>query len=99
MTWLVRKMGVSVLSEVKGCYKRVEPEFIHATSLAILMLEGALHAVPEGKWALGPLLNNPAFFPFQLPVMTGDFASQNNERIDVVHYGLDDELLILSGYR
>ena len=29
--------------------------------------------------------------------MTGDFVSQRNERIDVVRYGLDDELLKLKG--
>lgn len=91
--------GVLKDTEVKGCYERVEPGFIHETNLAILMLQGALNAVPDGKWALGPLLNNPAFFPFQLPVMTGDFVSRNNERIEVVRYGLDDEFLILSGYR
>jgi len=89
--------GVLKDTEVKGCYERVESVSIHETNLAILMLEGALHATPDGKSALGPLLNNPAFFPFQLPVMAGDFVSQNNDRIDVVRYGLDDELLILSG--
>jgi hypothetical protein len=54
-------------------------------------------ATPEAKGALGLLLNNPAFFPFQLPVMTGDFVSQRSDRIDVVRYGLDDELLKLKG--
>ena len=47
--------------------------------------------------SLGAILNNPAFFPFQLPVMTGDFISQRSGRIDVVRYGLDDELLSLKG--
>ena len=65
------------------------------TNLAILMFESALLATPEAKGALGLLLNNPAFFPFQLPVMTGDFVSQRSDRIDVVRYGLDDELLKL----
>ena len=64
-------------------------------NLAILMIESALLATPEAKSALGLLLNNPAFFPFQLPVMTGDFASQRSGRIDVIRYGLDDELLKL----
>jgi hypothetical protein len=64
-------------------------------NLAILMFESALLATPEAKGALGLLLNNPAFFPFQLPVMTGDFVSQHSGRIDVVRYGLDDELLKL----
>jgi hypothetical protein len=41
------------------------------------------------------LTSSPAFFPFQLPVMTGDFISNNNKRIDVVRLGMDDELLKL----
>lgn len=61
--------------------------------LAILMFESALLATPEAKGTLGLLLNNPAFFPFQFPVMTGDFVSQRSDRIDVVRSGFDGELL------
>ena len=63
--------------------------------LAILMLESALLSTPSAKSTVGLVVNNPAFFPFQLPVMTGDFVSQRSERINVVRYGLDDELLKL----
>lgn len=84
-------------SEVKGCYERTVPVSIADTNLAILMLESALLAAPEAKGALGLLLSNPAFFPFQLPVMTGNFVSQRSDRIDVARYGLDDELLKLKG--
>lgn len=86
-------------SEAKGCYEKAMPVIIHDQNLAILMFEAALHAVPEGKETLGILQNNPAFFPFQLPVMTGDFISQRTDRIEVVRYGLDDDLLRLSGYQ
>jgi hypothetical protein len=82
-------------SETKGCYEKVAPFFVADQKLAIVMLEAALHAIPEGKCALGLLLNNPAFFPFQLPVMSGDFIAQRCGRIDVIRYGLDDELLKL----
>ncbi len=82
-------------SEAKGCYEKVAPVSIADLDLAILMFESALLATPEASGALGLLLNNPAFFPFQLPVMTGDFVSQRSDRIDVVRYGLDDELLKL----
>lgn len=87
--------GVLKDSDVKGCYEKSAPVIIAEQNLALLMLEAALHAVPDGKGALGLLLNNPAFFPFQLPVMTGDFIAQRTDRIDVVRYGLDDELLKL----
>ena len=67
------------------------------SDLAILMLESALLAIPEAKEAMVLLMNNPAFFPFRLPMMTGDFVSQHNGRIEMVRYGLNDELLKLKG--
>lgn len=82
-------------SETKGCYQKNTPVSISDTSLAILMIESSLLANPDGKGGLELLLNCPAFFPFQLPSMTGDFISQRSDRIDVVRYGLDDELLVL----
>lgn len=82
-------------SDAKGCYEKVAPVSIVAGDLATLMLESALLANPEAKCPLGLLLNTPAFFPFQLPVMTGDFVSRRSKLINVVRYGLDDELLIL----
>jgi len=82
-------------SEAKGCYEKAAPVSVADSNLAILMFEAALHATAEGKGALGLLLNNPAFFPFQLPVMSGDLVSQRSARIDVVRNGLDDELLKL----
>ena len=82
-------------SEAKGCYEKVSPLSISDQKLAILMLESALLATPDAKGALGLILNNPGFFPFQLPVMTGEFISQHNDRIDVIRFGLDDELLKL----
>lgn len=89
--------GVLKDSDAKGCYKKVASVSIAEPNLALLMFQSALLATPEEKVALGLLLNNPSFFPFQLPVMTGDFVSQRSDRIDVVRYGLDDELLKLKG--
>jgi hypothetical protein len=84
-------------SATKGCYEKFTPVSIAASDLAILMLESALLVTPESKGALGLLMNNPVFFPFQLPMMTGDFVSRHSERIDVFRYGLDEELLKLKG--
>jgi hypothetical protein len=80
---------------VKGCYEKTAPMIITDQNLAVMVIEAALHTSPEGKGALGLLLNNPGFFPFNLPVMSGDFISQRNDRIDIVRYGPDDELLKL----
>lgn len=89
--------GVLKDSDAKGCYEKSVPVVILDQNLTIMMFEAALHATPEGKGALGLLLNNPAFFRFQLPMMTGDSIFQRTDRIEVVRYGLDDELLRLSG--
>ena len=96
--YTVRSMvawGVLKDSDAKGCYEKSTPVSPADQNLTILMIEAALHATTDGKGTMGLLLNNPAFFPFQLPVMTGDFVSQRSDRIDVVRYGLDDELLKL----
>ena len=82
-------------SESKGCYEKAQPVSIAEPNLAILMFESVLMATPDAKSTFGLLMSNPAFFPFQLPVMTGGFVSQRSDRIDVVRYGLDDELLKL----
>jgi hypothetical protein len=82
-------------SEAKGCYKKTAPSSITNVNLATLLFESMLFAIPEGKGALGLLLNNPAFFPFQLPKLGGDFIAQYNSRIAVARFGLDDEILKL----
>lgn len=87
--------GVLKDSKFKGCYELSKPMGISDPNLAILLYEAALHADKEGRAVLGLVKNNPAFFPFQLPVLTGGFISQQSNTIDVVRYGLDDELLKL----
>lgn len=87
--------GVLKDSANKGSYEKSTPVPISNYTQAIYMIEAALNAMPEGKAALGLLLNNTAFFPFSLPVLRGDFIAQQTARIDVVRYGLDDELLKL----
>ena len=83
-------------SKAKGCYEKAPPSRVADPNLTILMFEAALYATPEGKGTLAVLLNNPALFPFQLPVVSGNFLSQHSDRMDVVRYGLDDELLKLA---
>lgn len=87
--------GVLTDSQTKGCYQQANTTNVDEVELVILMLEAALHAIAEGKSTLGVLLNNPAFFPFHLPILTGDFISQNSKIIEVARYGLSDELLKL----
>lgn len=87
--------GVLKDSATTGCYEKTNPVIITNRHLALLLIESALQAAPEGKAALPLLLNAPALFPFQLPALTGDFIGQNAERIHVARYGLDEEMLKL----
>ncbi|MCK9303771.1 MAG: hypothetical protein M0P27_00050 [Bacteroidales bacterium] len=82
-------------SKIKGCYEQSKRIEISDANHAILLYEAALHADKEGKASLGLLKNNPAFFPFQIPVLSGDYIAQNSKAIEIVRYGLDDELLKL----
>ncbi|MBU0465556.1 MAG: hypothetical protein KKE12_18505, partial [Proteobacteria bacterium] len=68
---------------------------IKNSDIAILLFESALNATPDGKGALGFLTKSPGLFPFQVPLLTGNYIAQNCERIDVVHHGFDDDLLKL----
>lgn len=87
--------GVLKDSKTKGCYEKSTLKNIGNPNLSIMMIESALLVTPEGSGALVPLLNNPAFFPFRVPVITGDFVSKNSQRIDVARFGLEDEMLKL----
>ena len=82
-------------SNSRGCYERTNLYIIKNPDIAILLFESALHATPDGHSALGFLTNSPGFFPFQIPLLTGDYIAQNCERIDVVHHSFADELLKL----
>lgn len=83
-------------SEVKGCYEKAAPVSIADANLAILIFESALLATPKAKGALRLLLNNPAFFPFQLPFMTGHFVSPCSDRVKIENLGLGDLYLLLN---
>jgi len=87
--------GVLKDSDDKGCYEKPHSIHIADQNLSALLLEAALYAIPVGKAALNLLTNSPALFPFKLKAMTGDYISQLSDRIEVVRYGLDDELLKL----
>ena len=87
--------GVLKDTSVRGCYEKSLPAMVADQDLAILMVESALYAIPGGSGSLAHLLNSPAFFPFQLPVIMGDYINQHADRITVDRYGLDDELLKL----
>lgn len=87
--------GVLIESAGRGCLMKANPKEIFDRCFASLMFEAALHASSRGRETLGLLFNSPSYFPFLLPSMNGDTVLLNNERIEVLCYGSDDELLKL----
>ena len=79
----------------KGCYKKAPSMQIHDRKLAALLIESALHATPEGKLPMTTLLKNPAYFPFELPMLSGDSLAKSSDNIELMRHGLDDEILML----
>jgi hypothetical protein len=90
IAWGIMKDG-----ETRGWYEKSAPIRISDPDLAFLMLESALSTIPAAKENLDLLLNNPGFFPFQLPLLSGGFIAEHNNRIDVVRFGLDEVTLAL----
>jgi len=87
--------GVLKDTDSPGRYEANGRLQIEKPEAAVLLLEAALHAEPEGKAAVGLLQNTPAFFPFSLPLINGVMASHVSSRLDVARFGLDDEFLKL----
>lgn len=83
-------------SGIKGYYKRSVLRAITNKKLAIVMSEAALLAHPDGKLPLEQLLHNPAFYPFQLPSLTGDYISDNSLTIEVLRHGLNNEIMMIA---
>lgn len=86
--------GVLLESGIKGCYNR-SARAITDKKLAVVMCEAALLAHLDGKLPLEQILHNPAFFPFHLPPLTGDYISGHSVEMEVLRHGLDGEIMII----
>jgi len=80
---------------VKGCYEKGEILSIDNMRIVSLLLEGALHTIPDGKSSTNNLYDNPGFYMFDFPRMAGDLVAQTNPSIEVMRFGMDDEILKL----
>ena len=87
--------GVLQESGIKGCYKKAPLMQINERTLAGLLIESALYAIPGGKVSLTILLKHPAFFPFELLLLSGDSLSKSSGNIELIRHGLDDEIVLL----
>ena len=87
--------GVLKDSARKGCYERGQVFTIDNPYVIGLLLEGALHTVTESKSSINALYNNPGFYMFDLPLLTGELIVQANLRLEILRFGMDEKLLQL----
>lgn len=87
--------GVLKDTGTKGWYKKGKHFSVTNNKGIMILLESGLLTFKDGTSPLGILLNSPGFFPFGLSSLTRDFIARNSPRMDVAHFGMDDELLRL----
>lgn len=78
-----------------GIYEKMEPKPIDSPYLGSLLLESVLQGIPEKKSSLPGLTEDPAFFPFRLPPLTGAGLTGENQRI-ILEPGLHEEQILLA---
>ena len=87
--------GVLKDTSRKGCYKRGKMLTLNDQHTVSLLLEGALHTISENKSSINALYNNPGFYIFDLPLLTGELIAQVNSRVEAMRFGVDEEILKL----
>ena len=88
--------GVLKDTKAKGFYAKGTQQIISSQTNALLLFESSLLSIPEGKSTIRSLLSSPGLFPFSLPNLSGDLISMKSPRLEIVHHGLDDEIVKLS---
>ncbi len=87
--------GVLRDADSKGCYRRELATRKTTVSSVTLLFESALHILPSDKSSLTSMTSNPAFFPFNIPVLTAAEIVQRSDRFDIQRSGISDDLLSL----
>ncbi len=85
--------GVLKDSASRGCYELCPQQTVDSQVIAALLLEAALITRPDGRSSLANLASSPGFFPFNLPVVTGDLITQKSPAISASRYNIDEEIL------
>jgi len=87
--------GVLKDSESKGCYQAGQKILIGSVKCGLFLFESSLQAIPEGKMSVVELTNSPSFFPFSLPSISANFIAANVDNLEVVQYGLGEDVVSL----
>lgn len=87
--------GVVARTATPGIYQAVPPHPVVDPQVIGWLLEASLHARVNGAAPLRDLLQSPGLFPFVLqpPALPSLLTAARN--LDILHHGLDEELVML----
>jgi len=87
--------GILKDTAVKGRYKKGEIFTIDNKRVVGLLLEGVLHTIPDGKSSISNINDNSGLYMFDTPRMAGESVVQTNPRVEVIRFGMGEEVLKL----
>jgi hypothetical protein len=79
--------------ERSGCYEKGKSITVSDISLASILIESVLKAVPEQRMALSSILDCPALFLFKMPSITGSQIVQANRKLSVDQFSINEEFI------
>jgi hypothetical protein len=87
--------GVLDAANAKGVYKRGLSISLRDSKLIAWLIEASLYARSNGSAGVRDLTESPSLFPFKLePVSAGKVVAAS-PRLNLIHHGLDDDLILL----
>jgi hypothetical protein len=87
--------GVLQESGSRGIYTVGTTVSIDDPLLVAWLTEAALHARANGSAPLRDLLVSPSLFPFRIKSIHAESIKAASSRLDILHHGLDDDLVML----
>jgi len=88
--------GVLQETGSRGVYSTGIVLTIGDSRLASWLLEASLHARVSCSAPLKDLIDSPDLFPFRVQPMSAERLAAASSRLDVLHHGLDEDLIMLN---
>lgn len=87
--------GVLQETGAKGIYSARAALAVEDFRLIAWLVEASLHARANGSAPLKDLIDSPSFFPFRIKPVHAESLVTASSRLDILHHGLDDDLVLL----
>ncbi|MBP7462107.1 MAG: hypothetical protein KBA26_12525 [Candidatus Delongbacteria bacterium] len=82
-------------TDAKGIYSAGITLAIEDSRLIAWLVEASLHVRASQSATLNDLITHPSLFPFHINPIHAESLVGTSSRLDLLHHGLDDELIIL----